>query len=174
MAKTKNIALENAKIIFRNFAGKQDRFTPAGRRNFGVLIDNEIAEDLIDEGWHIKYLKPREEGEEPQAYLPVRVSYAVSAPAIYMVTKNKKTLLSEAQVSLLDNAEFENVDIVISPYYWTIPGKNGEDEHGITAYLKSGYFTIVTDAFYDKYAKFDEGNIKDPDATTDADEIPFK
>ena len=61
MARVKNIALEGAKIIFRNFAGKGDKFNPSGRRNFGVLIDNETAEDLIEEGWHVKWLKAREE-----------------------------------------------------------------------------------------------------------------
>lgn len=170
MAKVKNIVVENAKIIFRNFAGKGDRFNPQGRRNFGVLIDADAAEELAEEGWHIKYLKAREEGEQPQAYLPVRVSYAVTPPAVYMVTKKKKTLLSEENVSTLDNADIENADLVISPYFWTMPGKNGE-ESGITAYLKTGYFTIVEDAFYDKYSKYDDPIV--PPVDTDDIEIPF-
>lgn len=167
----KNIVLENAKVIFRNFAGKGDRFNPQGRRSFGVLINNEAAPDLIDEGWHIKYLKPRDEDEEPQAYLPIKVNYSTVPPMIYLVTKDKKTLLTESNVNLLDNADLENVDLVISPYFWTVPGKNGDD-HGITAYLKTGYFTIVTDAFYDKYSKYDSQS--ETAVSQDADEIPFE
>ena len=168
MARTKNIVIEDAKIIFRNFKGKGDKYNPEGRRTFGVLIDNEVAEDLAAEGWHIKYLRARDEDEAEQAYLPVRVSFKNAPPAIYLVTKHKKTQLTEELVGTLDNAEFETIDLTISPYHWSIEGKNGTEE-GITAYLKSGYFTIVTDAFYDKYAKYDETGTK----STDDDEIPF-
>ena len=164
MNRPKNICIENARIIFRNFKGKADRFTPEGRRSFGVIIDNDSAQDLMDEGWHIKFLKPRDDEEEPQAYLPVRVNYKTSPPALYLVTKRKKTLLSEDTVGTLDNAEIENVDLVISPYNWTMPG----GDEGITAYVKTGYFTIVEDAFYDKYSKYDE-----PSSSSDDDELPF-
>ena len=163
MAKTKNIVVEDGRIIFRNFAGKGDKFNPAGRRTFGLIIDNEDAVALAEEGWHIKYLKQREDEDQPQAYLPVRVNFDVSAPAMYLVTRTKKTLLTKENVNILDNAELENVDVVISPYHWTMP--NGDS--GITAYLKTGYFKIVEDAFYDKYAKYD-----DP-AADEEDEIPF-
>lgn len=173
MAKLKNIVIEDAKIIFRNFGGKESRFNSAGRRNFGVLIDNDEAKDLEEEGWHIKWLKPREEGEEPQAYLPVRVNYAAVPPTVYMVTSRKKTLMSEKNIATLDNADLKTANIVISPYFWTIQGGRGkEDEHGITAYLKTGYFEIVEDPFFEKYAKYDDPDIKDPD--DGADEIPFE
>ena len=165
MAKTKNICIEDAKIIFRNFKGKGDKFNPEGRRTFGVIIDNDAAADLAEEGWHIKYLKPRDDDEEPQAYLPVRVSYKNTPPSIYLVTKRKKTAMTEENIGTLDNAELENVDLVISPYHWEIEGRNGV-ESGITAYLKSGYFKIVEDAFYEKYAKYD-------DPAADEEELSF-
>ena len=169
MARPKNICIENARIIFRNFKGKGDRYNPEGRRNFGVIIDNDAAQDLIDEGWHVKFRPAREEGEEPLAYLPVRVNYKTSPPALYLVTRKKKTLLSEDQVGTLDNADLENVDLVISPYFWEMDGKNGK-ESGITAYIKTGYFKIVEDAFYDKYASYDEATTK----PSEEEEIPFE
>lgn len=171
--KVKNIVIDGARIIFRNFSGKGDRFNPQGRRNFGVMIDNAEAAELEDEGWHIKWLKPKEEGGDPQAYLPVRVNFAAVPPQVWMLTSRKKTALDEETIKTLDNAELKNVDLVISPYYWTVPGRNGEDEHGITAYLKTGYFTIVEDPFYEKYAKYDEGGVSDVNDSIDADEIPF-
>ena len=141
------------------------------------MIDNSEAAELEDEGWHIKYLKPKEEGGDPQAYLPVRVNFDVIPPAVYMVTKKRKTLLTEKTIVTLDNAELTNVDLVISPYFWSIPGKNGGEERGITAYLKEGYFTILESPFYEKYAKFDDEadseNVTDVDDSIDADEIPF-
>ena len=171
MANVKNITIEGARIIFRNFAGKESKYNAAGRRNFGVCIDNEDAELLAEEGWNVKYLKPREEGEEPQAYISVRVNYEVIPPAIYMVTKKRKVLMNEKTVATLDNADIENVDLVINPRFWT--DNNGERK--ITAYLKTAYFTIQEDAFYDKYSKYDEPEQDDfirPTVKGD-DEIPF-
>ena len=58
-----NIRIENAKIRFRNFSGKEGRFNPAGRRNFCVFLDDDTANDLKDEGWNIKWLNPRAEDD---------------------------------------------------------------------------------------------------------------
>ena len=33
------ITIEDTKLILKNFAGKEDKYTPEGRRSFGVLID---------------------------------------------------------------------------------------------------------------------------------------
>ena len=174
MANIPDIIKEDARIIFRNFGGNRDKYNPAGQRNFGLIISPADAEALIEEGWHIKYLKPREEGDEPQPYLPVKVSYAKKPPVIYLVTesrgKRKKTALGEDDIKILDNAEFKNIDLDISPYPWTFIGKNGM-ESGITAYLKTGYFTIVSDVFADKY---DSEDLVWPNRDEeDEDEIPF-
>lgn len=162
MAKVKNICINDAKLIFRNFKGKGDKFNPEGRRTFGVVLDSETAQDLQEEGWHVKFLKPRDDEEEPTPYLPIRVNYKTIPPQIYMVTKKKKTLMDESTVGTLDNAELKEVDLVISPYNWEMA--NGDS--GITAYLKTGYFTIVEDPFYEKYAKYDDPSSEE--------EIPFE
>ena len=70
---TSNIQIEDAKICFRNFSGKEGRFNKAGDRNFCVLIPNGMAERLKDDGWNIRYLQPRDEEETPQAYLQTSV-----------------------------------------------------------------------------------------------------
>lgn len=141
-----NIRIENAKIRFRNFSGKEGRFNPAGRRNFCVYLDDDTANDLKDEGWNIKWLNPRTEDDEPQAYIQVAVSYANVPPKVWLVNSKQKTLLDEETISTLDWAELEEVDLVIRPYNYDVNGKSG-----VKAYLKTMYAKIVEDEFADKY-----------------------
>ena len=141
-----NIRIENAKIRFRNFSGKEGRFNPAGRRNFCLFLDDDTANDLKDEGWNIKWLNPRTEDDEPQAYIQVAVSYANVPPKVWLVNSKQKTLLDEETISTLDWAELEEVDLVIRPYNYDVNGKSG-----VKAYLKTMYAKIVEDEFADKY-----------------------
>lgn len=146
MAEKGIISIENAKICFRNFAGKESKFNSAGRRNFCVLIDHKTAEELKADGWNVKYLRPREDGDDPQPYLQVSVAFGDYPPKVVLIAGGKKTELNEETVSSLDYAEIENVDLIIRPYTWEVNGKGG-----IKAYLKTMYVTIVEDEFEKKY-----------------------
>lgn len=146
-----NITVENARIIFRNFAGKESKFNAKGKRNFCLVIDNEEAEQLKEEGWNVKYLKPRDPDEEPQAYIQVSVEYGNFPPNIWLIAGNKKTKLDEDTVASLDYAEIENIDLIIRPYTWEVNGKGG-----IKAYVKNMYVTIVENEFEKKYRDLDE------------------
>jgi len=141
-----NIVIENAKIGFRNFSGKAAKFNPAGRRNFCVFLDKEDGLKLEEDGWNVRWLDPREEGDDMVPYLQVAVSYDNIAPKIVLVTKKRKTILDDISISELDTAEIENVDLIIRPYNWDVQGKSG-----VKAYCKSMYVTIVEDEFAEKY-----------------------
>lgn len=141
-----NIVIEEARIGFRNFSGKEGKFNPAGRRNFCVFVDTDLGTILENDGWNVRWLEPRDEEEEKQAYLQVAVNFDNIPPKIILISGRGKTVLDEESINILDWAEIKNVDLIIRPYNWEVNGKSG-----IKAYIKSMYVTLEEDEFASKY-----------------------
>lgn len=160
---TKNIEIENARIGFRNFSGKESQYNPAGKRNFCVFLDNELAIVLEEDGWNVRWLPPRDEGDEPQGYLQVAVSFDNIPPKIIMITSNGQRIIDDESVSLLDWAEIDEIDLIIRPYNWTLHAGSKNEKSGVKAYLKSMYVKIVEDEFEKKWSNLVE----------EEDAIPF-
>lgn len=159
---TQNINIENAKLVFRNFSGKAGTFNPKGKRNFGVLLDTAVAEELERDGWNVKWLKPRDPLDPDQAFLKVNVKFdGPKPPKIMLISSKNKSHINELNVTLLDWAEIQSVDLSISPYNYDVQGKQG-----VSGYLKTMYVTIVEDEFESKYTDVPDSaqNIIEEDA----------
>lgn len=143
------IELRNVQIIFRNFSGRKEKFNDAGRRNFVVLLDDETAKKLEDDQWRVKYLKPREEGDQPQPYMQVKVNYGGwKPPVIDMISGRKIQHITEDTVDLLDSVDIEKCDLVLNPSWFEMP----DGTCGYTAYLQEMYVTIATSRLAQEYA----------------------
>lgn len=148
------LQIDDARIIFRNFEGRGDKYNREGDRNFAVVIpDQDVAERMVEDGWNVKIRPPREEGDDPFMYLPVKVKFNDRGPNVYLVTGQRQNKLDEEAVGLLDNIDIESVDMDVRPYDWEVNGKTGR-----TAYLQSIRVTQKVDRFaerWDDEAPFD-------------------
>lgn len=144
-----NETFEDARVVFRNFSGREGKYNREGDRNFAILLEDDRANDLIDKGWTVKYLRPREDGDEPKPYLPVTVKYSPKArpPKVVLITSRGKNMLDEGLVGTLDFAEIKNADLIVRPYQWDVNGATG-----VKAYLQSIFVTIYEDELDLKYA----------------------
>jgi hypothetical protein len=152
-----DVQLDNVRVVFKNFTGREEAYNAEGQRNFHVVLPEETAEKMIADGWNVKKKDPREEGEKPFYHMKVKVSFKVKPPRVTMVTKKwnpeleqqtaMRTLLTEDLLMLLDHAEFDRVDMILNASRWEIRG-----EKGVTAYLKTGFFFIHQDPLEERYA----------------------
>lgn len=141
------LQIDDARIIYRNFSGAPSKFNREGDRNFAIVIpDQEAADALISEGWNVKVKPPREEGDTPFMYLPVKIKFNDRGPIVYLATGKKMTRLDESTVSCLDDVDIISVDLDIRPYDWDINGKTGR-----TAYLQSIKVTQEIDRFASRF-----------------------
>lgn len=147
---TSNIKIENARLIFKNFQGKKTDFNDEGNRNFGVLIDDDLAERLEYDGWNVKRLKPRPDDPDryEQPWLSVKVKFGKISPIVTLINSRGKKKLDEYTIDQLDWSIIKNCDLIIRPYnYPAIKGRPA----GVSAYLKAIYVTISEDEFAEKY-----------------------
>ncbi|MET0786255.1 MAG: hypothetical protein ABWY25_06075 [Paenisporosarcina sp.] len=149
---TKTFMVEDARLVFRNFSGKEGQYNREGDRNFAVILDPDTASAMLADGWNVKGLASREEGEPDTPYIQVAVNFKNRPPRVVMITSTARTHLDEASVAVLDWAEIQTADLIARAYEWEVNGKSG-----IKAYLQSLFVTIEEDALERKYAINQEG-----------------
>lgn len=142
------LEIEDARIIYRNFAGEGSKFNREGDRNFAVIIpDEETKEILVENGWNVKIKPPRDEYEEPFMFLPVKIKFNSRGPAAYVVSGDSVTRLNEDTIEMLDEIDIASVDMDIRPYDWDVNGKTGR-----SAYLQAINVIQNIDRFGARYA----------------------
>ena len=154
--------IDYARIIFKNFEGRGDKFNREGDRNFSLLIeDPDTAEAMKREGWNVKIKEGRDPDEGPFMRLPVKVKFTDYGPTVYLNSAGNVVKLNEESIACLDNVEIETVNMDIRPYDWEVNGRTGR-----TAYLQSMEVIQRIDRFAARY-----GNMRDDD--TDEGPLPF-
>lgn len=138
------LQIDDARIIFKNFEGREDTYNRAGDRNFALVIPTEEQADMLkEEGWNVKIKAPREEGDVPFMYLPVKVKYnEKGGPKAILVSGSNTRHLNEDTIGMLDHISIQSIDMDIRPFDWNMHGTSGR-----TAYLQAIWVTQKIDRF---------------------------
>ena len=142
------LQIDDARIVYRNFAGEGNKFNREGDRNFALVIDDpDIADELKARGWNVKTKPANEEGGDDFIFLPVKVKFNERGPKAYLKSGAKQPVeLDEESIGCLDEIDILSVDLDIRPYNWTVNGKEGR-----TAYLESIHVVQRVDRFAAMY-----------------------
>lgn len=157
----KNITIENAQFVYQpNFEGREERFNKPGDRYFNVRIPDNIVDAVTADGWNIKWTKPAKtatpqqiEEHVSEPFLPVHIGFTYRPPSVSVWEDGKETFLDDETCGLIDQMQFETIDVVIR-------GRNWEDEGrqtcGIKAWLQTFVGVVETDDIQRKYARLRE------------------
>lgn len=143
----KSFKVEDAELLFRNFSGKAGRFNTEGERSFATILPNEIADQMLADGWNVKYLDPREEGDEARAYISIKVKFGYKPPRIVLISSGVRQNISEGNIDTLDWVNIETADLICRGFFWEMGEKSGWKP-----YLQSLFITIEEDELERKYA----------------------
>lgn len=152
----------NFAVVFPNsvlndvvFLGFPEGLSDKERGEVSSMSDEELLKNgyadtvgglLAKRGWNIRTKPPREDGEEPLNFLPVKVKFNDRGPTIYLRTNGVTNQLDKESVGMLDNIDILSVDMDIRPYHWEVKG-----ETGVSAYLQSMCVTQRVDRFAERF-----------------------
>lgn len=148
------LQIDNARIIWPNFAGAEKGYDREGDRNFTLVFDNEeLVDELIADGWNIKKRPSDDPDEPPFMTMKVKLSYTVRrdgsvfGPKAYLWTNGVRNELDQDSIACLDHIDRGEINMDIRPHDWEYHGKTGR-----TARLNVIEVFQNVDRFQERYA----------------------
>ena len=141
------VEFSDVRIIHRNLRGIKKEFNREGNRGFSIVLTQDEANDLLERGYNVRIRQAQDNPDDTFCFLPVTVNYNNIPPRIYRVTAEKMTLLTEANVGVIDTSDIVNVNLTVNARYWEINGK-----HGIKPYVNVMYVEVEEDSFANRYS----------------------
>ena len=130
------LTLEGNRIMWKNFSGAKSQYHT---RSFSVEIDPDDINALVEEGWPISVLEPRNENDPIRGAMFVTLYYNEFPPTV-VVVGNVKKKYDERHVGDLDSLLLDNVNMRVS---LGKPGRTGKR----TVYLQTLWAELRKDDF---------------------------
>lgn len=149
------VEIDDARIIFRNLAGKGNDYNRAGDRNFALVIPTEeLANEFAERGWNVRERASKVPDGDPLRYITIKVRFDAHGPAVYLQSGRNRQKLTEDEVGRIDILDITSVDLDIRPYDWDRNGRSGR-----SAYLQNMLVVQRVDRFAQRF--LDEGEYED-------------
>ena len=131
MANQTQLTLENVRIIYPNFAGRESEYNTKGSREFALALDPELGQELAAQGLNVKFpAEDQPNGPEIQPWIK-----------IVLVNNGNGTIINPTDVSqiiMLDEVTAgARANVIVNPYNWSAAGRTG-----IKAYINKLYIYI--------------------------------
>lgn len=175
MPRVNDINITDGEIAYSNFAGRPTTYRPEGGvRTVTFVIPNDLAQQLIVDGWNIREQTFVNDPErEPRYLLEASFTFRTRTgqprdPKIFIVRPDSLVHVTEETADALDRADIIKVDAVLAPYYW----EHG-NRKGIRAYVNSLYITIKENPIDEKYRKYIEQMNESILPTDNSSDLPF-
>jgi len=148
-----DVELEDVKVkwAFSHFDGREDTFNAQGEHNFTIMLPDDIADKLREEGWNIRDMAGYEEGDPDEHLLKIKISYKYEPPKVFLIKGDRKLRAEQRDLADIRRDTCEQIDVIITPSRWV----NG-NASGITAYAKELYAKVKESRFSSKYAEYEE------------------
>ena len=149
-----NIRVENAVVIYTNFAGNPTDLNPqGGKRTFGLCLNQEWADRLRD-NWNVKVIE-LDNGERLYHTEIVVNDQSQYPPKLYLLSefmgRKTMTLLQPEMYRKLDSDMIVSLDLEIHPY---VHGRGG-NPNATKGYLKNLWASLQSvNDFGGKYAEY--------------------
>lgn len=155
------LLIKDAKMLFKNFTGLGKPLNSEGDRNFNVVIDPQLAPKLIEDGWRVKKLKDRQDGDdviEGDYVLKVKVNYGKGRPPrCVVITSQNRVDWGADEIGALDVADIKKVDVLINGWWSDMAGG------GYGGYLKTIFVWLNEDELELEYADLLPGSSSEHD-----------
>lgn len=154
----KRTEINNAPVKYRNFAGVKTPMNREGDSNFEIVLDDEVAINMMDDDWFIK--KTEYDDGKIEYRIKLRLG-ELGEPEVYVIGEDGKAVpFNRGQWKRLDRMTISFVDVIFHQSKKTFE-YHGKEYH--SAYVDELYVNIVESDLKRKYGISPDDNLPDLD-----------
>jgi hypothetical protein len=145
------LVLEDATLLFPNFAGIAKDYNVVGDRNACVIVSDELAGQLAAIGWNIRVGKSTDPDVLPGKFISFTVKIdSKFPPRLWLIRYGRRPeLMAPQEYNILDFARFKSVSLKINQYVWQ------DKPQKVSGFLEEGFFELMPDPLRDRYFAVD-------------------
>lgn len=142
----KRTMINGAPVKYHNFAGKKTDKNKEGDVNFEIIIDEDIAKAMMEDGWYIKVND--NDPDNPEYRIKLRLG-EYGDPQVFVVGEDRKPInFNRGQWGRIDRMNISYVDVEFHQSRKTFEYQGHEY---FSAYVDNIFVNIIENDLFKKY-----------------------